>query len=289
MRLIERISPESPTSAAKQLFMSTAISSLEDKTDAIIANWKEYYQEEKSARNNIPAKVDSPFGYETWKWAEEYLKDIDSVRLEKDDNMRTIDVYGRYLIYAFIYKKGKIYNYNLECVRTGHSPYFNKYGNSRRFHQDFVDAQEYAQKNKLGIWSSDCKCYPDYGERILWWNKRAEQIMNYEEKYDKKIENYINLLNDEEYNRLSDYVNKEVVIFGGIGDVMKSRFPFIIRFPHSRGESLDLVIFEENAGLIDNLELDKLREYYVYAKGKLTTHNGRFQIVLTNKEQLWQE
>ena len=41
--------------------------------------------------------------------------------------------------------KGEWVNYNLECVKAGYTPYFVKYGRARRFHKEFVEAQDQAR------------------------------------------------------------------------------------------------------------------------------------------------
>ena len=58
---------------------------------------------------------------------------------------------GRYLAYVMVKKDGNWVNYNIECVRHGFSPYFVKYGRSRRFHREFLEAQKLARDAKLGI------------------------------------------------------------------------------------------------------------------------------------------
>jgi endonuclease YncB( thermonuclease family) len=258
-----------------------------ERTEEIASDWLNFYKGKKG-ESKYPAKLDSPFGYDTWQWAKKFMEDVDSVRLEKDDNIRVIDVYDRYLVYVIVYKKGIEINYNLECVKTGHSPYFNKYGNSRRFHKEFVEAQEYAKQNKLGIWNSKTKCYPDYPDRLKWWNKRAEQIGNFESKYQSK-ENYFNLLNDDDYKRLNDNVNSEVVIFGSIGEIFKNKYPYLVRFSHSRTQGVDLVVFEDKADIFNQINFDEYKEYYTYLKGKLEKKYGKYRIVFKNKEQVWME
>jgi endonuclease YncB( thermonuclease family) len=258
-----------------------------ERTEEIAADWLNYYKQQKG-KSTYPVKQDSPFGYDTWQWAREFMEDADSVRLEKDDNVRVIDVYDRYLVYVIVYKKGKEINYNLECVKTGHSPYFNKYGNSRRWHKEFTEAQEYAQKNKLGIWNSKSKCYPDYKDRIDWWNKRAKQIDSYESKFLNK-ENYFNLLNDDDFNKLNEFVDKEVTIFGSIGEIRIKKYPYIVRFSHSRTQGVDLVFFEDKADIFNAINFDEYKEYYSYAKGKLKKRNGRFQIIIESPKQMWME
>ena len=73
--------------------------------------------------------------------AEAWFKDVDVVRLERDDAQEIRDRYDRYLAYVFAKKHGTWTNYNVEAVRAGMSPYFPKYGTSRRFHAEFVAAE----------------------------------------------------------------------------------------------------------------------------------------------------
>ena len=257
------------------------------KTNEISRTWDEYYQSFKDT-NLMPVKFQTPFGYEAWQWAKEFLEDVDYVRLEKDDNLRTVGTYGRYLVYAIVIKDGKEINYNVECVRQGYSPYFNKYGDSRRFHEEFVEAQEYAKENKLGIWSSDTKCYPDYEERLSWWNERARQLKHFEDNY-SDIETYFDLTKDDEYQRLGSYEDEEVVVFGSISDVLTKKFPYLLRIPAGNRKNFDVVVYEENMNLIDELNINVLKEYSIYVKGTLEKYNGEYQIVLESSDQIWME
>lgn len=260
----------------------------EQKTNEIAENWEAFYMSEKGD-NKFPVKADSPLGFEGWKWAEDFFKNVDYVRLEKEDDERTLDIFGRYLVYAIaVMKDGTEVNYNVECVRQGYSPYFNKYGNSKRFHNEFIEAQNYAKENKLGVWNPDKKHYPDYEERLVWWNTRADQLENYDKKYSGD-ENYFNLASDKDYKRLSDYVGKEITVFGGIGQILSDKQPTLLRIPHTKDENFDIVVFPENSGLLQELDIDNKKEYYIYIKGTLEVFNDRFQIVLKDKEQLWMD
>ncbi|MGB9696652.1 MAG: thermonuclease family protein [Ignavibacteria bacterium] len=260
------------------------------KTESIRYIWKNYYYDQRQNEGGkMPIKLDSPFGYDTWQWAKEFFSDVDSVRLEKDDSLRFIDTYNRYLVYLIAYKKGKEINYNLECVRLGYSPYFNKYGNSKRFHNQFVEAQQYAQTHQLGIWNKNTLCYPDYEERIVWWNKRAKQLENFEALQASNYNYYFNLLNDNEYERLSTQVGKEVVVFGTISDVFTNKFPNLIRMPHTKTQHLDILVYEEYKNVFEKLDIETLKEYYIYIKGILKSNSGRLYIELKSNEQIWME
>ena len=55
------------------------------------------------------------------------------------------------------------------------------------------------------------------------------------------------------------------------------------------GLNFDIVIFEDDANLLPELKLDEKKDYYIYVKGKLTEYKGKFQIILSNVNQLWME
>jgi hypothetical protein len=76
-------------------------------------------------------------------------------------------------------------DFNLLLVELGKSPYFNKYGNSRIAHDEFVAAQKSARGLKLGIWDpttnrpldSDAPAaVRDYAALLPWWQIRADAI-----------------------------------------------------------------------------------------------------------------
>jgi micrococcal nuclease len=71
-----------------------------------------------------------------------------SVTLEFEGKKR--GKYGRLLAFVFLDNK----NFNLELVQKGWSPYYTKYGTSKRYHQVFTLAQSHARIKKLNIWKN---------------------------------------------------------------------------------------------------------------------------------------
>jgi endonuclease YncB( thermonuclease family) len=258
----------------------------EMKTNDLRERWHEVYKEKRGTELK-PVKTDSPFGYETWLWAEKIFKDVVMVRLEKEDNSRFIDTYGRYLVYVIgIRSDGSEFNYNIECVRKGYSPYFTKYGYSKRFHKEFTEAQLFAKESRAGIWDSTSLCYPDYKERLEWWNRRAEAIRNFETKY-KGRPRYYSILDD--FDSLKNHVGDQVVVFGSISEMYMDKEPYLIRLPHSAKEHLDLTIFPESEELFEALNIEQLEGEFVYVRGELKNYEGRLEIDLKKRNQLWIE
>lgn len=107
-------------------------------------------------------------------------------------------------------------------------------------------------------------------------------------KYEGKP-GYVNLSNVADYEKLPEFLGKEVIVFGSIGNTMLDKSPLIIRIPVRKNMNFDLVIKERDIALLSEIDLDILKEYYIYAKGKVEMYDGRYQIVLKNKEQIWMD
>ncbi len=69
------------------------------------------------------------------------------IELEFEGN-RLRGYYGRLLAYVFVDRE----NFNIDLVRQGLSPYYTKYGKSRKYDAEFHTAEKKARKEKLNIW-----------------------------------------------------------------------------------------------------------------------------------------
>ena len=78
-------------------------------------------------------------------------------------------------------------------------------------------------------------------------------------------------------------------MFGGISNIMTKKFPYLLRIPHSKKENFDIVVYEENVGLLNEINIEDKKEYYIFAKGILESYKDGYQIVLKNKDQIWME
>lgn len=260
----------------------------EMKVNDIAGRWLEYYAHKKDSSSK-PAKIESPFGYDTWQWTKVLFKDVVKVRLEIDDFKRIIDMYNRQLVYIIAIKEdGTEFNYNIECVKQGYSPYFSKYGYVARFDKEFKSAQEYAQKNKLGIWSGKELCYPDYAERLDWWNKRGDQIKRFETEYAGKP-GYYSMLDISDYKNILAHVGDTITIFGNITRVVTDNNPQIAKIEINEFDTIDLVFFKKNFELMKELKIVDPKGYYMYIKGQLTEYKGKMQIIIDDKSQVWEE
>lgn len=129
------------------------------------------------------------------KWAKAYFgtneKGIPSgdvrVDIEFDTNdpvqvclRKHRDNYGRLL--GYIYKSGAKENSNTRIVQEGWSPYFVKYGRSRFYHGQLMEAEATAQAANLPIWNPDTNKggnQRDYSTLIPWWHMRDSVVQDY--------------------------------------------------------------------------------------------------------------
>ena len=178
----------------------------------------EQYMKDKRGGGLRPVKMATPMGEQAKAFAKNFFGGVDKVRVERDHPAEIRDRYNRYLAYVFANKGGTWVNYNVEVVRAGFSPYFDKYGRSRRFHAEFVKAQEEAKAAKRGIWAPGAPGYPDYPEREAWWGARGDFVEKFRVEAEGK-EGYIDITHWDALEQLEANVGKEVHLLGTIGDV----------------------------------------------------------------------
>jgi len=138
-----------------------------------------------------PTKPQTVFGEETRLWTLDFFEQFRGedgkirVGLAFPGGLEEFDVYGRLLCHVLL-PDGT--DFNLLLVELGKSPYFNKYGNSRICHGDFVAAQRRARRNLLGIWNPRTNVPADpeapaarrpYGQLLPWWQARADAIEDF--------------------------------------------------------------------------------------------------------------
>lgn len=239
------------------------------------AGWDQYQRDQRggSAR---PVKMATPLGDEAKRFAERFFSGVATVRLERDHPREVRDYYDRYLAYVIVVKDAQELNYNVECVRAGYAPYFTKYGYSRRFHDQFVAAENEARAARRGIWDPAKQHYPDYAERKIWWDARAEFIKKFEaeaaEAADK--DSFIELTNIDVPERLERLVGKEVVVLGAVSEIkLGDRGPTLVMLSRKRTSDFPLVFFDKNV-----LAASHLAEHvgeYIRVAGSVSRYQDR--------------
>jgi len=246
------------------------------KTDAdrrlFEAGFKQYL-EAKRGKSLKPVKAATPLGEDAKDFAKQFFDGVETVKLERDHPKEIRGMFGRYLAYVFVRKKGEWVNYNLECVRAGMSPYFTKYSYSRRFHDQFVAAQKEAQQKQIGIWDPSKQHYPDYEERLAWWNARADFIRAFEEEAQGK-DNYVILTNWDSMRRLEGLVGKQAVILATVGKVnLGQRGPTRVSLSRRILGDFPLIFFDKD--VFGSSKIARFKGEYVKVTGTVARYHNK--------------
>lgn len=145
-------------------------------------------EEKMSVGNTSASKPGTAYGERVAGWTQGFF----SPRLGEEAPVRVglrfpggveaRDVYGRLLCHV-VTAEGV--DFNLLLVRSGMSPYFNKYGSSRVDHDRFVEAQAGAQAEQVGIWAPDQRqagATRPYARLIPWWTARAKAVDQFRQR-----------------------------------------------------------------------------------------------------------
>jgi endonuclease YncB( thermonuclease family) len=229
-----------------------------------------------------PVKAATPLGEEAKEWGKAFFEGVTKVRLERDNPKEIRDRYERYLAYVMAEKDGRWVNYNVEAVRAGMSPYFSKYGYSRRFHQEFVDAEREARAAKVGIWDPTKAHYTDYDERKPWWTARAEFIAEFERQA-RDRDDYINLTDFDALRRIEERLDKEIVVLGTVGEVrLGDRGPSKVMLSRKMFGDFPIIFFDKD--VLASTGVSAWRGEFIMVRGVVTVyvnkHNGRRQLQL---------
>jgi endonuclease YncB( thermonuclease family) len=256
---------------------------------AFEAGWEEYLVAKRSGGAR-PAKFATPLGDEAKAWAKQFFVGVGKVRLERDEPRDIRDRYERYLAYVLVEKNGRWVNYNVEAVRAGMSPYFTKYGYSRRFHDAFVAAQEEARQHRRGIWDPAKMHYRDYDERLAWWNARAAFVADFDQEGLGR-DDHIAITNYDTVRRLEDHVGKEVTLLGTVGDVRYGdRGPTKVLLSRQMRSDVPVIFFDKD--LFASTGIARWKGEYVKVRGVVSrytykrTGRSELQIVISAPGQI---
>lgn len=242
-------------------------------------SWKAYLRDETKGEGF--ETFGTPMGEKAKEFARQFFKDVDradgeiKLWLEYQSPKYTHGYFGRHLVYVWAKKDGQWVNYNLEAVRAGMSPYYTKYGYSERYHDRFLAAQREAKKHKRGIWAPGAQSYPDYPERIAWWNRRADQIKKYRDRFDDR-QGYVDLASDTAFATLRNRLGRRVVVFGQPESFAERGNPQRIRLSYRYRRDFPVVAFEPVDMRKSGVDPDK--EDFIYVEGVVSLYRGDPQL-----------
>jgi endonuclease YncB( thermonuclease family) len=243
--------------------------------DAYAAGWAQYVVAVRGASPH-PVKFATPLGEDAKRWAEAWFADVHAVKIERDDPEEIRDRYGRYLAYVLAEKHGKWLNYNVEAVRAGMSPYFPKYGRSRRYHAEFVAAEAEAKAAHRGIWAPNAQAYPDYPEREAWWAARGDFVEQF--RAHASDPSYIDVSHADANARLAQLVGKPVVVLGVVDKIYRGH--------PSRVMLGDVPLVFFHADVLDGTQLAAWQGEFVTASGTVSVYKGKLELVIDRVSQI---
>jgi micrococcal nuclease len=252
---------------------------------------------------STPSKPQTTFGEETRLWTTAYMEQYRdesgklSIGLAFPGGREARDVYGRLLCHV-VMPDGT--DFNLLLVQLGKSPYFNKYGNSRICHEQFVAAQRQARHDRLGIWDPTTNqpldatapvAKRDYARLLPWWQARADAIQGLRDRLRAGDEG---LLDAEDPAPLLDATQRgaKVEVFATPDRFYEEKDGSltVLMRAGSKDSALRVVIPAEAREAFKNVKLEELteegRQNYVYVHGELS--NGpRGPQLITNSPLAW--
>lgn len=241
-----------------------------------------------------PSKPETVFGHETTLWAQSLftaLADEDGVTrvgLRFPDEREELDAYGRLLCHVVL-PDGR--DFNLLLVELGKSPYFNKYGNSRIAHADFVRFQAEAQEKQLGIWNprtnrAQTKGAPEarrpYDRLLPWWQARADAIEELRRRHADEPER---ILSAEASEDLEDALShgREVEVFGAIDRFYEERDGSLtVRFRSGELQLRATLPKAERRGVLEErlrASTEEFRQNFLYVRGPITCDTRGLRVV----------
>jgi micrococcal nuclease len=199
-----------------------------------------------------------------------------------------LDNYGRLLCY--VHKDGE--NFSLKLIREGWSPYFNKYGRSRVYHEEFAQAEAAAQADNLPIWNPSVPNRGDYVSLIAWWSLRDSIIQDYRHfgldsgAMSVRLD-YVAIRQAAEAGRsatvlcdlqadLQPWTDGSLLVYAG-----SPQHKFNLWIPDATDESNEALI-----RLLERRYAGTGRRNYVYVSGLLSLYKGTPQFILSDIHQL---
>lgn len=236
------------------------------------------------------------FGLFTSDWATKWFAppaEADGparMELVFEPGLATRDAFGRLL--AEVEYRNEVYN--LHLVREGYSPYFNKYGNSVLYHDQFLAAQAEARSARRGIWDPKTNkggATRPYDRLLPWWQARAEAVDRfraYEREHPGKV---LSLERDLEAIRAKCAKGEQITVFApisGIRSVSKGNLwvelgapedqPFILFVPAKARKELDAIPISRFKG--------EGKQNYAYLSGEGSVYRDMAEITLSSRTQV---
>ncbi len=222
---------------------------------------------------------------------------LTKIDIEFDDNEpvevcleKYRDHHGRLI--CCVHKYGE--NFNLKLIKEGWSPYFIKYGNSRLYHQEMMEAEADAQSHNRIIWNrqtNESSAFRNYTILMPWWSLRASIVDDFR-RYGQP-NGVLSVRLDYPQILLAAMQQQKITIFCDLQEgITKWIGNSAIIHTGTKDHSLKLWIpeatDEKYAPLVYliNKRYTGLGRGYVYVTGQVTMYRDKPEITLTSLQQL---
>jgi len=260
-------------------------------------------EEKLSGSGGSATKPETVYGEECALWARELIEGLAKdgkparVGLTFPAGEERRGTYGRLLCHVIL-PDGT--DFNLLLVKLGKSPYFNKYGNSRICHDEFVKAQAEAREAKLGIWDPKTNTPKTEGapvakrpyDRLLpWWNVRAAAIEDFRSRLAEGDASVAEADQAASVNAVFEKSARKAEIFGQIYKVYdEDDGSQTVAFRRGSKETeIKVRIPKEHVAAHAKLDLTgtsaEFRQNYLYFKGSMKRGKTCFEMQSTSPDQ----
>jgi endonuclease YncB( thermonuclease family) len=242
------------------------------------------YASAKRGASKTPVKFGTPDGEAARELVRGLLAASTHVRLERDEvGGIEKDGFDRTLAHAILIGPAGEKHLALEVVRAGLSPYFVKYGRTRRWHAELAAAHVEARAARRGVWSAETgRHYPDYDERLAWWAEREAQVERW--RAEPPAPERIHLGTVGAHERVAARVGAEVVLFGTVARTRLDGWPRILWLSNRRGADVAAVVHSEAVWAA--LDHDALARRFVTVRGTVSLYQGRPQVEIGRADQV---
>ena len=160
-----------------------------------------------------------------------------------------------------------------------------KYGRSRRFHHEFVEAQKLAQEGKIGVWAPGKMHYDDYDERLKWWGAREQAITRFEKAMEDQPDQFVALTRWDAMLKLEQRVGQTITLLGAVSEVkFGEKGPSVVKLARSRTNDFEIVFFDRDVLLATGVQYKQGE--YVQVRGTVAKYRDfrnvdRLQLVVS--------
>ncbi|CAD5933893.1 hypothetical protein PCC9214_01472 [Planktothrix tepida] len=200
------------------------------------------------------------------------------------------DHHGRLICY--VHKYGE--NFNLKLIKEGWSPYYIKYGYSRLYHQEMMEAEAEAQAYNRMIWNpqtNEHSGFRNYTILMPWWSLRASIVDDFR-RYGQP-NGVLSVRLDYPKILLAAMKQQWVTIFCDLQEgITKWIGNSAIIHTGTKDHNLKLWIPEATDGkyaplvYLINKRYTGLGRGYIYVSGQVTMYRDKPEITLTSLQQL---